>query len=247
MPIDQAAITNYVENNIPNFHSERLEALKKLQLKKVLSRKNPYLFKTKGLLTPRELVKAILDAHLSSSEETVLGNFLEGLAVFICGMCYGGQKSAADGIDLEFVKEGRKYFVAIKSGPNWGNSGQIKRLKHVFKTVRRIYGQNRQALPVECINGCCYGKLKRKSEHKGDYIKLCGSRFWELISGDDQTYIAIVEPLGHEARERNEEFLAQYELVVDDFTNRFREDFCDIGNNILWAKLTSYSSGPPDE
>ncbi len=131
--ITQAQITEYVKKNIPNFHKERLEKLRKLKLQKVLSRKNPYLFKTKGLLTSRELVKAILDAHLSSSEETVLGGFLEGLAVFICGKVYGGGKSAANGIDLEFVKDGRKYFVSIKSGPNWGNSEQIKKLRMVFK------------------------------------------------------------------------------------------------------------------
>ena len=29
------------------------------------------------------------------------------------------------GIDLEFDKDGVRYIVTIKSGPNWGNSSQI--------------------------------------------------------------------------------------------------------------------------
>ena len=67
MPIPtQASITQYVENHIPNFHKAKLDSLKKLKLVKVLTRKNPYLLKAKGLSTPRELVKSILDAFLSS-------------------------------------------------------------------------------------------------------------------------------------------------------------------------------------
>ncbi len=94
-------------------------------------------------------------------------------------------------------------------------------------------------MPVECVNGCCYGKLKTKSEHKGDYIKLCGSRFWALISGDDKTYLNIVEPLGHEAKDRNTEFLAQYELVVDEFTDFFAPYFATM-------KTTSFGENLPN-
>ena len=67
-------------------------------------------------------MKTILDAHLSSQEEGIFGGFLEELAVFICGRVYRGKKSSAEGIDLEFEKDGTSYLVSIKSGPNWGNS-----------------------------------------------------------------------------------------------------------------------------
>jgi hypothetical protein len=214
-------------------------------LLEILSRKNPYLLKAKGLATPRDLVKAILDAYLSSSEETLLGGFLENLAIFICSRAYGGDKSAANDIDLEFVRDQTKYFVSIKSSPKWANASMRKKLVLAFKEVRKIYGQGKEVRHVECVDGCCYGKQSRKSEHKGDYIKLCGQRFWELISGDPELYIKIVEPVGHEAKERNEEFLAKYELVIDDFTNVFRRHFCDANNLILWDALTRVSSQAP--
>ena len=70
-----------------------------------------------------------MEAHLSSQEETIFGGFLEELAIFICAQVYGGQKSSAEGIDLEFIKDGIRYIVSIKSGPNWGNSNQVARLK----------------------------------------------------------------------------------------------------------------------
>lgn len=212
----------------------------------MLSRKNPYLFKAKGLATPRELVQAILDAHLSSQEETVLGGFLEDLAVFICKKAYNAHgKSDATGMDLEFEKGGKRYLVAIKSGPNWGNASQIEKMREDFAAARKVYGQSRDSLPVECVNGCCYGKQPEASEHKGDYIKLCGQRFWQFISDDPELYLKIIEPIGHKARERNEEFFARYELVVDTFTDRFRKVFCDANNHIDWIKLTQNASEAP--
>lgn len=74
---------------------------------------------------------------------------------------------------------------------------------------------------------------------------LCGQRFWEFVSGDSEFYIKIVEPLGDKAKERNVEFLAQYELVVDDFTRFFREHFCDAQNAINWDALVRHSSQEP--
>jgi hypothetical protein len=212
----------------------------------LLSGKNPYLFKAKGLAAPRDLVKAILDAYLSSQEETMLGVFLEGLAVFTAEKAYRAHgKSSTKGIDIELDKDGTRYFISVKSGPNWGNSSQIEKMKSDFKTATRIYRQNKAAWPVRWVNGCCYGKQSRKTEDKGDYIKLCGQRFWEFISGDPEFYFKIVEPIGHEAADRNAEFLAQYELVLDNFTDIFRRNLCDASNNILWDKLTKLSSEAP--
>jgi hypothetical protein len=95
------------------------------------------------------------------------------------------------------------------------------------------------------VNGCCYGKRSRKSEQQGDYVKLCGQRFWEFISGDPELYLKIIEPIGHRARERNIEFELQYELVVDAFTELFRSRFCDTENRIMWEELTKTASAPP--
>ena len=109
--INQENITGYIENNIQVFHSRRLQNLASLKLQKVLKRKNPHLFKAKNINIASDLVKNLLDPHLSSQEEGIFGTFLEGLAIFICSRTYKGKKSPAEGIDLEFDKEGRKYIV----------------------------------------------------------------------------------------------------------------------------------------
>ena len=234
-------IIRFIEPNIQQFHSRRLQNLLTLQLKKILSRKNPYLFKAKNQNTAHDLVKTILDAHLSSQEEGIFGGFLEELAVFICGRVYGGKKSSAEGIDLEFEKDGTAYLVSIKSGPNWGNSRQVARMKDDFKRAKRIRGTNVKGVKVVAVNGSCYGK--DDNPDKGDYLKLCGQRFWEFISGNEDLYTDIVEPLGHKAKEKNEQFQVEYAKVVNRFTLEFSKEYCAPDGSIVWDKLVRFNSG----
>jgi len=71
--INNEKITEFVEQSIPEFHANRIKKLKKLKLKGVLKRKNPYLFKAKNISSAGDLVKTILDAYLSSQEESLFG------------------------------------------------------------------------------------------------------------------------------------------------------------------------------
>lgn len=216
--------------------------MKKLKLKDVLKRKNPYLFKVKNITTAGDFVKTILDAFLSSQEESLFGGFLEGLAIYLCGHVYNGRKSSAEGIDLEFVKDNAKYIVAIKSGPNWGNSSQLKRMIDNFKKAKRILGTNTSAASnVIAVNGCCYGQ--DNSPDKGDYLKLCGQRFWAFVSGNDNLYTELIEPLGHNAKEKNEQFIDEYSKVINRFSREFIEMFCDPTGAILWEKVIQFNSG----
>src|SRR2546423_2369343 len=144
------------EKLIKPFYQLRLSRLQELKLNDVLKRKNPYLFKAKNITTAQDLVTEILQAHLSSQEETIFGNYLEDLAIYICGKVYGGFKSSAAGIDLEMEKDRKRYIIAIKSGPNWANSDQIAKLKLNFSTAIRVLHQNSAINQVVAVNGCCY-------------------------------------------------------------------------------------------
>jgi hypothetical protein len=206
----------------------------------VLARKNPYLFRAKNVLTANDLVKSLLDAHLSSQEETIFGAFLEGLAIYICHHVFGGNKSSAEGIDLEFSRDGIQYIVSIKSGPNWGNSSQIGKMKLNFSKAKRILNTNRSTTNIVAVNGCCYGR--NAAEDQDGYVKKCGQRFWSFISGDNSLYTQIIEPMGHRAKERNEEFLANYAKVLNRFTVEFAKDFCTKDFAVDWTKLVKFNS-----
>jgi hypothetical protein len=235
------AIRAYIEENIPLFHQRRVESLSGLKLQEVLKRKNPYLFKAKNVATAAELVTSILSAYLSPQEETIFGGFLEGLAIFICGQVYGGRKSAAEGVDLEFDKDGILYIVSIKSGPNWGNSSQINKMKDNFRKAKRILGTNTSSRKIVAINGCCYGR--EPNEDKGDYLKLCGQKFWSFISGEESLYTDIIEPLGHRARQRNDEFAVEYAKAANRFTKEFLDAFCLPDGTIRWEAVVRFNSG----
>lgn len=242
-PLDLDAVNHYVESNIALFHQKKLDSLEKLKLKDVLKRKNPYLFKAKNMLTAGEIVKGIVDAHISSSEEGIFGDWLEGLAIFVNEMVFSGKKSSTQGIDLEFDHGSKRYIVAIKSGPNWGNSSQFKKMVSDFKAAKKTLRTSGASIEVVAVNGCCYGKDAKPD--KGDYFKYCGQAFWEFLSGDSALYLKLIDPLGTKAKLRNDDFQALYSAKLNSFTRDFVQDFCDQTGAIQWDKLLHFNSGAP--
>lgn len=233
-------VTQYVEQNIGTFHQKRIQSLDSLKLSQVLKRKNPYLFKAKYVLTAEQIIRGIVDAHISSSEEGIFGDWLEGLAIFINGKVYGGKKSGITGIDLEFDNGGVRYIVNIKSGPNWGNSSQVAKMVADFKTAKKALRTSNSQLNITAVNGCCYGRDNKPD--KGDYYKYCGQKFWEFVSGDKELYTEIIEPLGHKAREKNDDFMKSYSQMINKFTKEFANEYCDKDGSIDWKKLVEFNS-----
>ena len=233
-------VVGYVEEHIGFFHKQRILSLDSLKLSKVLKRKNPYLFKAKYVLTSAEIIKGLVDAHISSNEETIFGDWLEGLAIFINNKVYGGWKSGIKGVDLEFDKDGVRYIVNIKSGPNWGNSSQISKMVTDFKTAKRTLRTSNSKIHIASINGCCYGQ--DNTPDKGEYFKYCGQRFWEFLSDNVNLYTEIIEPLGHKAKERNDDFIQIYSQRINIFTLEFGKQFCDANGAINWGKLVRFNS-----
>lgn len=233
-------VSQYVEKNIGTFHQKRIQSLDDLKLIKVLKRKNPYLYKAKYVLTADEIVRGIVDAQISSNEETIFGDWLEGLAIFINEKVFGGRKSGIAGIDLEFDNDNIRYIVTIKSGPNWANSRQLVEMKASFVTAQKTLRTSNSKIQVIAVNGCCYGRDNKPD--KGTYYKYCGQKFWEFISGDSNLYTELIEPLGHQAKERNDDFLQSYSQMINKFTKEFTTDFCDEKGAIDWEKLVKLNS-----
>jgi hypothetical protein len=237
-----AQVSQYVEKEFSNFHNGRLDSLRKFQLNDALIRVNPYLFKLKNILFTQDLVRILLDAYLSSQEETIFGNFLEGLAIFVNQKVYNGWKSSTQGIDLEFSKDNIRYIVAIKSGPNWGNSSQIRKMQDDFRKAKQTIRTSNSKLHVIAVNGCCYGRNAKPD--RGDYYKYCGQKFWEFISGNSDLYLKIIKPLEYSAREKNEEFQKEYAQIVNKFTIEFSEKFV-VNGKINWDALVKFNSSIP--
>lgn len=215
--------------------------MEELRLEKLLT-KNPYLFKAKNLRTPELLVRDLLSAFLSSSEEKLFGDFLEGLAVFVAERTCGGHKSTAQGVDLEFFNNDTHYVVSIKSGPNWGNSSQQSKLEQDLQTATARLKQARRNLNVQSVLGICYGKTK--TAFIRGYMKIVGQNFWYFISENLDLYTDIIEPIGHRAREHNESFEKERDKIISRFSIEMGNTFFDAKTGELdWVKLVQYNSG----
>jgi hypothetical protein len=233
-------LDRFVNDNIDLFHKGKIRSLQGLQLNGILRKKNPYLFKAKNLSSAHELVSDLLNAFLYSSEEKLFGDFLEALAIFVSGKTCGGWKSSATGVDLEFKNDGVHYLVSIKSGTNWGNSTQQRDQERNFQTAVSVMKQSQLSLNVQPVLGICYGRT-RTTFLRG-YMKSVGQSFWHLISGDEQFYTTIIEPLGYRAKEHNDKFFAEKNRVLNLFTQEFMTEFC-IDGVIDWSKLVHFNSG----
>src|SRR5690606_12135844 len=141
-------------------------------------------------------------------------------------------------------KDNVRYIVTIKSGPNWGNSSQIEKLISDFKTAKKTLRTSNSKIMVTAINGCCYGR--DNNPDKGEYFKYCGQRFWEFISGNNNLYTEIIEPLGHKAKEKNDDFLKSYAQMINKFTKEFSNEYCDNNGIIDWKKIVEFNSSADD-
>lgn len=242
MSLDYQKLTNYITNNVVEpFYQDRFKKLDEIKLSAILKRKNPYLFKAKNITNANELVKEVVDAYISSGEETIFGGYLEQLSIHVCKQVYDGKKSTAEGIDLEFDKDGVHYLVSIKSGPNWGNSSQIARMRDNFRKAKRILGTNTAKGNVVAVNGCCYGK--EANPDKGDYLKYCGQAYWEFISREKDLYQRLIAPLEREAKEKDEQFDDSYNRKINQLTKDMLDNFCRKDGAIDWEKLLQFNSG----
>ncbi len=233
---------------IKPFYDIRLAQLELAKLSTISKRKNPYLFKAKNIEMAGDLAKSILDAFLSSQEETIFGDLMENLAIHVCEEVFNGKKAEEKkyrSVDLIFERDNKTYIVGIKSGPNWGNSDQINTMKRNFRIAKKLLRAELNKTNIISVNGCIYGRDNKphKVSKNPDlsYHKICGQSFWDLISGDEQLYKKIIQPLGKEAKKRDEVFKELYIKKINEMTREVVELFY-TKDNLDWDKVIDYVS-----
>ncbi len=233
------------EHVMAPFYVKRLDGLKAMRLNDVLKRKNPYLFAAKNIDTAGDLAGGVVNAFLSSQEETLFGNLLEGLAIFVAHTLWNGEKSKHKSLDLEFVRDDQLFLVGIKSGVNWGNSDQIAAMKTNFKVARTALREEGEAREIVAVNGCIYGRdnspFKRDVDADKCYFKFAGQRFWEWLSGDADLFRDLILPIDKIAHEQDQAFRRAYAAKINELTADFALNFLRNGQ-IDWMKLVEFVS-----
>jgi hypothetical protein len=232
-------IESFVEKEITAFHTAKAASLAKIDLIKLLSTKNPYLFRAKNLEVASDLIGSLLDARISSSEEGIFGHFLEELAIFISSETCSGKKAGIPGVDIELNRDGIRYLVAVKSGNNWGNQSQHKDLHRNLRAAVMVIKQSGQIGDIQPTLGICYGNFAKA--YKEHYLHVGGKDFWELISGSQTLYRELIEPIGYKAKEHNQSFSDARAKLTNQLTKEFLEKF-SVQGKIDWPKIVDLVS-----
>ena len=67
---DETAVCNAIGVALTEFYTSLTKTLDSIDVDKILKRKNPYLYRAKGINNASQIVGGILSAYVSSSEES---------------------------------------------------------------------------------------------------------------------------------------------------------------------------------
>ena len=226
-----------IEQRLHAFYKSRFENLTKLKLTKVLQRKNPYLFKALGIEQAAEIVTRLLEAYISSSDETIFGEaYFEQIARKLPNV----QVSDAKGVDIIKDEPTIYHAYAVKSGPNPFNASQKEKQNSEFLELKsRLMKLQKQFDPVLAY---AYGRKNKPSSGKRIYRESSGEQFWTELTGDHDFYLKLIRLMKDVPLKRKDEYKSTWDAAINRFTNEFTSNFCLTDGRIDWEKLTKFVS-----
>lgn len=238
---DEDALVQVIANALEDFYDSLIDKIDNIDIKKIMKRKNPYLYRAKAMQNASEIVESVLTAFVSSSEETIFGNcFFEPIALAACG----GEKALAEGVDIMYHDHETDtiFAYAVKSGPSVFNADSKKRQEQNFMAAGKLAKQAKARF--EPIIGYSYGKKKDTGRGRPKiYRELAGKAFWEDLTGIPEFYKMIIKYMGT----LPEQYVASYKESYDKAANRlvreFSTLFCKEDGSIDWDKLVEFNSG----
>lgn len=224
------------------FFRRRIDRLGELKLDERLASKNPYLFKAIGVADASEIVTALLDAHISSSDETIFGNvFFEPLAKWVAEESYQGDKgvtvqvSGAEGCDILLSDGSENQAIAIKSGPKVFNAQSRGKQIAEFKKIERILKKDRKLF--HAIVGYCYGR--KKQQEARDFTEMAGQQLWQHLTGQPDFYLQVIHLMRQKPIEHRPLFVDEYQKAKNRFVLEFLTKYAFPDGSVDWDKLVT--------
>lgn len=166
---NEEAIVEAIAVALDNFYTNLIKKVDSLNIKAVMKRKNPYLFRAKAMNGAAQIIDAILAAFVSSSEETIFGNvFFEPIATAAAQ----GQKALAEGVDIMVERDNTIYAIAVKSGTSVFNADSRKKQEQNFMAASKLAQQAKKRF-VPIVG---YGYGKKKTSNRGLLISIFQER-----------------------------------------------------------------------
>ncbi len=244
MSIPSEELEQLIAAQLDVFYDRRIQTLQKLDLWKTLRRKNPYLFRAIGIQDASEIVKELLKAYISSSDEGIFGHvFFEPIVKAV------GKATEAEQLGMDVVIETTEVYtvVQVKSGPNWGNADQKRRLKDNFINAREEFLRKNLNKEFRALLGQCYGRTNTEASEKRLYATRSGQVFWEEITGDPDFYLKLIRLMKDYPARHRPDYQEAWNNAVNRFTKEFLIYFSNSEGAIDWEKIAQLNSGknPP--
>ena len=173
------------------FVAKQLENLNRLTLDGLTI--NPFLVRALNYQTPEEVVEFFVNQRLQRSVATAFGSLIEKKVAKLFA-----ESAAIPDIDLKFVRDGKTYYVQMKSGPE-GFTGPA--LKKTIETMARLKREDPQC---HTIIAFAYGTSAKISKVWGSMLDsavkegkvsevLVGRAFWEFVLDDPNGYRIVLD------------------------------------------------------
>lgn len=228
-----------IEKHLKDFYQRRLAKLQELNIRRILRRKNPYLFRALHTEKAQDFVEQLMLAYISSSDEAIFGDaFFEPIAREVSG----GQVSPSEGVDIVIETPEKYLAIAMKSGPNIYNASQKRKQSELFNSLRaRLQKMNKAFDPV-LAGG--YGRKVTPPGPNRIYRISCGQAFWEEITNDPRFYIKLINLMKDYPARHKPQYEKEWGAAVNRFTAEFIEEFCHPETKAIdWGKVVEFVSG----
>lgn len=233
----EAVFTNFMKACFESLRGLRLDALSI----------NPILARLIAR-TPAELARFFVDQRWNRTAVTSMGFKLQDAAREVATVF---RSSAVAGADLEAEDHAlqRLSLMQVKSGPDTINKDIMDSIRTKLNEAERRVRMG--GLPaghvVVKMLGMCYGRPERRNrwvmdlEAAGFRVDSIGRSFWEVLTGDAETYIQVFDVVERIATTyRNGEGMTLPELVEERtqlLTDEIAARYGDHQGGINWRAL----------
>ncbi len=223
---------NVLEGLRSHFIASLQQTLQRKTFRQLIARKNPYLYRTSGIVTIEQLVDRALTDFVSSSTEGTFGNALD----WIARRLPGNMPATGGEADLQRVVGNSAEIYTIKSGPAGFNAASWETTKDKMLSAKTSLEHS--GYQVTLYVGFVYGRKKTTSDPVTGIVRLASKEFWSKITDDTEFYRKLLNACGCLAPLYNADVTEARERLLIEATAKFAD-----GDRINWDKILNAVMG----
>lgn len=220
-------IKEKIKTELLEIAKSRHKALKKINIDRL--NLNPFLLRILNLDSPRKIAEFMINERIERSVVTSYGNRIQKIAKLI-----GGKGTGVEGGDIFIEKDGRRYYIQMKAGPNTPNKDLVNMINSLLRSATR---RNSGSI---ALLGMTYGKKDNVSSIIRRYSQIdwkIGREFWEFIGeqGISEEIYKLIDEINKEYKENGMTFEELYDQKLDLLENEIKTRYGEGPS--LWGKL----------